>query len=473
MGRSRSRAPSLALSALAVLFTWGAHPASARLATPGAQVWEKRYNGPGNADDSAGGIAVSPDGTTVFVTGRSIGSIGSYDYATAAYDASTGARRWIERYDGPGKGPDVAYAVAVSPDGSKVFVTGAATDTTGFYNYVTIAYQASTGARLWVSPYNGPGSADDTATALGVNPDGTILFVTGRSVGSSGTYDYATVAYRASTGDRLWISRFNGAGSGYDVATALGVSPDGGMVFVTGGSTVSTGVLRYATLAYRASTGARLWVKRFNGQGNGSDLANAIGVSPDGSSVFVTGYSSGPLGDSDFVTVAYQASTGAGLWIKRFGGPANGSDAATALGVSPDGSSVFVTGHSAGATGSSHYATIAYTASTGARLWVKRYDGPGAGNDFPYALAVSPDGSGVFVTGYATGPTGSLDYGTVAYQASTGARLWVQRYNGPDKGDDIATAVGVSADGSMVFVTGGSTATAKSDDIATLAYSTS
>jgi hypothetical protein len=59
----------------------------------------------------------------------------------------------------------------------------------------------------------------------------------------------------------------------------------------------------------------------------------------------------------------------------------------------------------------------------------------------------------VFVTGYSAGSAG-LDYATVAYDAPTGPRLWVKRYNSPANRDDLATTLGVSPGGTMVFVTG-------------------
>jgi hypothetical protein len=104
---------------------------------------------------------------------------------------------------------------------------------------------------------------------------------------------------------------------------------------------------------------------------------------------------------------------------------------------------------------------------------VRRYSGPGNRNDFAYALGVSPDGSGLFVTGYSwASTTSSFDYATLAYTASDGAPRWVRRYDGPNTGDDFAAALGVSADGSRVFVTGGSPGSATSgQDFATLAYS--
>jgi len=103
-----------------------ANRASARSAAgaSGTQVWLRRYNGPGNGKDRALSLAVSPDGKRVFVTGRSRGSSLKADYATIAYDVTTGTRLWVSRYNGPGNGVDYATKVVVSPDGTRVYVTG-------------------------------------------------------------------------------------------------------------------------------------------------------------------------------------------------------------------------------------------------------------------------------------------------------------------------------------------------------------
>ena len=60
--------------------------------------------GSGGVSRGANAVAVSPNGSTVIVTGSSIGTNDSYDYATVAYNAATGAQRWAKRYDGPGSG---------------------------------------------------------------------------------------------------------------------------------------------------------------------------------------------------------------------------------------------------------------------------------------------------------------------------------------------------------------------------------
>jgi hypothetical protein len=79
----------------------------------------------------------------------------------------------------------------------------------------------------------------------------------------------------------------------------------------------------------------------------------------------------------------------------------------------------------------------------GSQLWAARYNGSG-NNSVAYSLAVSPGGGTVFVTGVSQGTTSGLDYATVAYNAATGAQLWVKRYSGP-------TAVAAGAPGELLL----------------------
>jgi hypothetical protein len=122
----------------------------------------------------------------------------------------------------------------------------------------------------------------------------------------------------------------------------------------------------------------------------------------------------GHLGEG-FATVAYNAATGATLWAKRYNGPGNGDDAASSLAVSPSGKAVYVTGSSTSATPGTDYATVAYNAATGAAQWVRRYNGPANSTDAAWAMAVSPSTGAVFVTGISYGSNGNGDYLTVAY----------------------------------------------------------
>jgi hypothetical protein len=66
----------------------------------------------------------------------------------------------------------------------------------------------------------------------------------------------------------------------------------------------------------------------------------------------------------------------------------------------------------------------------GSQLWASRLSGPRNVLDRPSSLAVSPDGKTVFIATTNQAAASGDDYATVAYNAATGARLWTQRYNG-------------------------------------------
>ncbi|MBI4728404.1 MAG: PQQ-binding-like beta-propeller repeat protein [Acidobacteria bacterium] len=283
----------------------GPAEAAGAVCGPGVQLWEARHNGPGNSRDSATSLTMSPDGVRVYVTGASTGT--GFDYATLAYDSVTGEELWAARYDGPGSGGDQAHGLAVSPDGARVYVTGGSYGAGTDYDYATLAYDAATGAPLWEARHNGPGGLSDVANSVAVSPDGTGVFVTGSTTSSGSDPDYATVAYDASSGAPLWVARYEGPADGDDRAYGLAASPNGVRVFVTGRSYSSDTYSDYATVAYDAASGVELWERRYSGPRTGYDVADALVVGPGGSRVFVTGRSEGPAGGSDYATLAYSA----------------------------------------------------------------------------------------------------------------------------------------------------------------------
>jgi len=420
---------------------------TARAPAPGTQLWTERLSGPRNADALPSLLAVSPDGKTVFVTAPNLEATSSYDYVTAAYNAATGARLWTRRYNGPANGSDVPTAVAVSPAGTVVFVTGSSASTQGREDTddATVAYNATTGARLWTRRYHTPGSGENGAQSVAVSPDGGTVFITGYSSGATAT-TCVTAAYNATTGVTRWLRHYPGC-----IAFSVAVSPAGQDVFVTGS----------ATIGYNATTGALLWAtKPYHGR-----LARSAAVSPDGGTVVVTG--SKILGGAQFddITIAYRASGGR-LWTQRYGTPAD-YNTAVAVAISPDGRTAFITGRSGDTRGHYSFDTLAYRTTTGAQLWAARYNKPEHANGAT-ALAVSPTGGTVYVTGSSKGPNRD-DYATVAYDPATGTRLWVAGYNGPANGNDGATSVAVSPDGTKVFVTGSSWG-GKGYDLLTVAY---
>jgi WD40 repeat protein len=441
---------------------------------PVTLAWEARYDGPGHGVDTARAMTITSDGSIVFVTGWSEGSATGPDYATTAYDAITGALLWAVRYDGLASAEDRAFAIAASPDGTAVFVTGRSAGVGTDLDYTTVAYDSGTGAELWVARYDGPASATDDARAVAVSPDGGTVFVTGGSEGIDTLSDVATIAYDATTGEQVWIDRYDGPGASYDSGTKITVTIDGTTIFVGGGEGGFGHDRDYLTLAYRTATGERVWQATHDGLGSAFDLDNlfAMAVSPDGSRVFVTGSTEGPeTTHQDSTTVAYDAATGDELWIASYDGPASLNDESLAIAVSPDGTRVFATGYTVADTGQD-YATWAYEATTGQQIWLAIYEGAVPVGDFDNAraIAVSHDGAAVLVTGRA-GPFGSQDYATLAYDAATGAAIWIARYDGPASDNDITWGIELTPTTSTVFVTGFSTAVGTGTDYTTIAYS--
>jgi len=436
------------------------------------QQWVSTYRGPRKLGAQAYATAVSPDGSKVFISGSTATTEGGGDYLTAADDSATGALLWATRYSGiGGLEGGVALSIAVSPGGSSVFITGFSPGLHGDIDFATVAYDTATGAERWASRFDDAHHGIDDAYAVAVSPDGSTVFVTGASDGRNGALDYTTVAYSATTGAERWTARYNGPGNDADVAQRVVVAPGGSRVYVTGVSEGAGQNQDYATVAYDAATGAQLWVGRYNGPGDSVDWAQSLAVSPGGARVFVTGYSFGRSSAEDYATVAYAAATGRQLWVARYDGPAHRSDVATAVGVSPGGQRVYVTGGSFRTATDRDFTTVAYDAGSGAARWVARTDSPLGGDDGADALAVGPDGTSVFVTGTSTGFTGyDYDWATVAYRATDGQLLWDERYSTKGNLDDVPLACAAGPDGSMLFVTGFSTAQSGTEGMTTVAY---
>ena len=433
--------------------------ATVKYSTNGVEAWVARYNSAAGFFDNAQALALDGLGN-VYVTGVAQGS-GNSDYTTIKYSANSGAQLWLARYE-PLNSSDAAQAVVVDGSGN-VYVTG-----NSYYGYnnsdfATVKYSPN-GQEQWSARYNAPKPGKSQAMDLAVDEAGN-TYVTGSSIGREGTDDYATIKYSPS-GAQLWVARYNGAANATDFAYSIAVDRAGN-VYVTGFSDVSTGGRSYVTIKYSPS-GVQLWVAQYQGPAHYYDLAQKLVVDGAGN-VYVTGTSYGSdIGNSDYATIKYSAS-GVELWVARYNGPGNSSDDVRDLAVDGQGN-VYVTGNSYNDNNytNNDYATVKYSPS-GAQLWVARYNGPGNLRDAAFSLAVDGQGN-VYVAGSSDNSTNS-DYATIKYSTS-GAQLWIARYNGPANNYDGAQALAVDRLGN-VYVTGTSISSAGDYDYATLKYSAS
>ncbi|MFQ6103265.1 MAG: SBBP repeat-containing protein [Candidatus Glassbacteria bacterium] len=368
---------------------------------------------------------------------------------------ATESHGWMSRYNGPADSWDRAYALTLDAAGN-VYVTGASESVETFVDYATIKY-GSFGRRLWVARYNGSADYADKAYSIAVDGYGN-AYITGESWGSETDQDYATVKYDEN-GEEVWVARYNGPGNGRDVANAL-VVDELGNVYVTGFS-YGTGTLGdYTTIKYDTD-GNELWVSRYDGPSSGLDVPKAIAIDGVGN-VYVTGESV-DYNDS-YTTIKYD-SEGNELWVARYSATTYFNDVARAITVDGEGNA-YVTGFSYD-TGTEHdYATIKYDGD-GNELWVERYNGTGNSWDSAHSIAV--DGAGnVYVTGQSSGIDTGYDYATVKYDAD-GNELWTARYDGPAGDDDMAKSITLDGEGN-VYVTGKSHGIGTDWDFATIKY---
>jgi hypothetical protein len=272
-----------------------------KYSSAGVPLWTNRFDEPGNMNASPYAVAV--DGSnSVIVTGYSISSGSSADYVTIKY-SSAGVPLWTNLYDGPSHITDIATAVAV--DGSNsVIVSGFSIGSGSSFDYATIKYSGA-GVPLWTNRYNGPGNGNDYANAVAVDGNNDVI-VTGQSTNSASGYDYATIKY-SSAGVPLWTNRYDGLANGNDYARALALDSSNNVI-VTGYSADSMGSFDYTTVKY-SSVGVPLWTNRYQGSGNGTDHALAVAVDRSGN-VLVRGDSGGDYATIKYICVPEPVMTG-------------------------------------------------------------------------------------------------------------------------------------------------------------------
>jgi uncharacterized delta-60 repeat protein len=418
------------------------------------RIWVKRYNGPANGVDSGAAVTVDKGGL-VYVAGRSTDVGTGEDFLVIKYGLG-GAVKWKRRYDAAGLW-DGARGVAVDDNGN-VYVTGRSFGNGSHGDFATIKYNAN-GGQQWVKRYTSAGYYDDGAMDIALDSNGNVI-VTGFSTGWGSAFDFLTIKY-APNGTRLWVKRYDGPGNGGDQAQAVVVDPSDN-IYVTGPSKGDGTNADYCTIKYSPS-GAVLWVRRWNSSYNMADGATDIAVDPRGD-VYVTGYSYRSQYNADYATVRYLAD-GTKKWVKRYDGTAKGPD--VAWGVAYFWNRVCVTGSSLGRGSDTDYATVCYKVFSGAQQWVKRYDGPASDTDV--ANDITARNRRVYVTGFSTSGN-DADYYTAAYGVFTGSFKWADRYDGPASGFDQGNAIAFDRATGKVYVTGGSFGTGTKSDFATVKY---
>ena len=313
----------------------------------------------------------------------------------------------------------------------------------------------------WAHLFNS--TMDDTATAVLTASDGSVYVagyfqgaatLAGEVVTSNGQAD-VFVAKFASTGERLWVRRFGGAGS--DISYEMSERPGASGVVVVGkfvgtvdygmGPVVGSSVAEGAAIALNTD-GTTAFVARCCGAG--AILFEDVAVGSDGSifvlgrfngSVVVGGNTYASAGDYDLVVAKY-SSTGTLVWSRAIGG--TGFDRPGGLEALGGGDVVltatFADTISAGggpltSAGADDALLARLNGTTGEHVWSRRYGGAGLDNAngllaTSEGLLLVGDYSGTASFGAAPHTSAGNADAFVALVASDGTTLWSRSVGG-------------------------------------------
>lgn len=251
------------------------------------------------------GVALSPDGKSVYVTNLNDNTISQYDVG-AGGALSPKSPPTVGADDGP-------EGLAVSPNGKNVYVAASFSDRILHENITVYDVNPTTGA---LSARGNVRSHGDTPHSVAVSPDGKSLYATQCCT------DNAVAQFDITSNGGL-VSKIP-ATVHVDAMTAAGVavSPDGKSVYVVN----SGGFVNQ----FNVGAGGRLSPKNPSQVPSGGG-SQGIAVTPDGKSLYVTttgvdqfdiGAAGGRLSPKSPATVA-AGSDPFGIAVNPLGGPAS------------------------------------------------------------------------------------------------------------------------------------------------------
>lgn len=407
----------------------------------GIEQWNRRYHGPANSIDQGDDIAVDQFGN-IYVTGSSTSSITYDDYLTIKYK-SNGDILWYVRYNDEEKYYNRATEIAVDKQGN-CYVSGhisipLQSEITSF-DIATVKYDES-GNLVWIRKYNSPSDNVDIPTDLTLDEYSNV-YITGFSYKPITGFDYLTIKYDKD-GNEKWVAQYDGFGH-YDYSQKIVVDKKGN-VYITGTSIGQFTGSDYTTIKYDSS-GNQIWVARYNNVANSSDDAYDLALDDSGN-VYVTGSSKNIFGEPDYLTIKYDPD-GNEVWSVRYDAGFNSYDGANAL-VTDEFGNVYVTGMSTlVGIGSPDIATIKYDAN-GNQLWVSRYNSPANGQDEPKDICIDKQGN-IYVCGNSSGIGTESDITTIKYN-NDGEVVWALRYNSPFNYHDVIMSMALDNQGNIAL----------------------
>jgi hypothetical protein len=324
----------------------------------GIQQWIAVYHSP-NAD-GVGSDLVLDSACNVYVTGSESMTSDNSDFITIKYN-SQGVRQWVSVYNGPSNDADYASGILIDRNGN-LYVKGISWFTSLLFEFVIVKYN-NNGVQQWAVRQFGSDNTSSYTSGFTLDNMGNVYLAA--SSGAAGLQSYLTAKYNSS-GAVQWIKLYGLSGLPSQCEASDIVLDSRGNVYVTG-YTYSPASLSFqgcTTIKYNSS-GVQQWVRIYNGNNNTAKGRKIVSDTEGG--IYVCGsVDNGYPAGIDYLTIKYDSS-GSQQWIKMYNGSGSSSD--VPVRVKTDNlKNVYVTGWSSGSAGSSDFATIKYSQPIGIHL---------------------------------------------------------------------------------------------------------
>lgn len=296
------------------------------LTDSGEQRWVYRSRGRQLSQDNGNSIIMGSDGN-LYAAGCTYGDTSYYDFLLLSLTAS-GAERWVYQYNGPANSYDEAHWIVMAEDGN-LYAAGRSFGGVSDYDFIVVSLTSS-GAERWVYRYEGPAGSEDEAYSVVMGPDGNI-YAAGFSIGGGTNQDLLVVSLTDS-GQERWIYR--SYFERQDVAYSIVVGLDGNL-YVAGHSDRSLG--RSFTVVSLTTSGLERWIYRYEGIEDNEDEAKSIIVGPDGTLYAAGCAAGGPSYANRDLVVLSLTESGAERWVYRYDGPGSDWDEAYSIVMGADG----------------------------------------------------------------------------------------------------------------------------------------
>jgi hypothetical protein len=175
-----------------------------------------------------------------------------YDFVTLKYN-SAGVQQWVTKYNGTGNGNDLATGIALDTSNNIIVVGETDADPSLVINRdLAIVKYDITGTLTWVKTYNGAANTDDAGDDVAIDAFNRI-YVTGHTNKSSSlfpNYDVITFIYSADS-VLQWSDIYNGTSDSSDVPNLIVLH--GNDFYVAGSSVEGNQMKNMLVIKYSSS----------------------------------------------------------------------------------------------------------------------------------------------------------------------------------------------------------------------------